>query len=61
MKSTFLNYLPLAGLAAVALNSCGTGGPGHSDYLTGVGGTIHQQTSSGSNHPAPAIPDELKV
>ena len=59
MKSTFLNFLPLAGFAAVALNSCGTGGPGHSDYLTGVGGPVHQQTSSGSGHPAPAIPDDV--
>ena len=59
MKSTFLNYLPLAGFAAAALSSCGTGGPGPSDYLTGVGGSVHQQTSSGSGHPAPAIPDDV--
>ncbi len=41
------------------LNSCGTGGPRKSDYLTGVGGPVQKQTSSGANHPAPAIPDDV--
>lgn len=59
MKSTFLKHLPLASLAAFALASCGTGGPGRSDYLTGVGGSVHQQTSGGPHHPAPAIPDDV--
>ena len=27
--------------------------------MRGLGGTIHQQTSGGSNHPAPAIPDDV--
>ncbi len=59
MKSTFLNYLPLCGLAAMALNSCGPSGPQRSDYLAGVGGPVHQQTSGGTGHPAPAIPDDV--
>ncbi len=59
MKSTFLNYLPLAGLAVFALCSCGTSGPRRSDYLAGVGGPIHRQTSGGPHHPAPAIPDDV--
>lgn len=57
-QSTFLKYLPLLGTAAFVLNSCGLGGPGKSDYLTGVGNPVHQQTSGGANHPAPAIPDD---
>ncbi len=56
-KSSFLNYLPLSGL--VALSSCGPSGPGHSDYLAGIGGPVVQQTSSGAGHPAPAIPDDV--
>ena len=59
MKSTFLNYLPFVGLAVIALNSCGTAGPRRSDYLAGVGGPIHRQTSGGPHHPAPAIPDDV--
>ncbi len=58
-KSSFLNYLPLPGLVALALNSCGPSGPGHSDYLAGIGGPVVQQTSSGAGHPAPAIPDDV--
>ncbi len=58
-KSTFLNHLPLAGLSALALSACGTGGPGHSDYLKGVGSPVQQQTSGGAGHPAPAIPDDV--
>ena len=58
-KSTFVNYLPLSVLAAVSLSSCGPSGPARSDYLAGVGGPVHQQTSSGASHPAPAIPDDV--
>lgn len=58
-KSTFLNYLPVFGVAAFALISCGPPVPGRSDYLAGVGGPIHQQTSGGPHHPAPAIPDDV--
>jgi hypothetical protein len=57
-QSTILNYLPLLAAGASVLNSCGTGGPHKSDYLTGVGNPVHQQTSSGASHPAPAIPDD---
>ena len=59
MKSTFLNYLPLFGLVAITLNSCGPSGPRRSDYLAGMGGPIHRQTSGGPGHPAPAIPDDV--
>ncbi|MEY3896888.1 MAG: hypothetical protein RLZZ214_2409, partial [Verrucomicrobiota bacterium] len=58
-KSTFLNHLPLFGLAAMTLSACGPSGPAGSNYLAGVGGPIHQQTSSGAGHPAPAIPDDV--
>lgn len=59
MKSTFLKLLPLSSLATLALNSCGPSNPGYSNYLTGVGGPISQQTSGGAGHPAPAIPDDV--
>jgi hypothetical protein len=59
MKSTFLNYLPIFGLAAFVLNSCGPTVPGQSNYLKGLGGPIHQQTSGGPHHPPPAIPDDV--
>ena len=58
-QSTFLKHLPLLGAAGFLLSSCGTSGPRKSDYLTGVGGTVQQRTSSGANHPAPAIPDDV--
>ena len=58
-QSTFLNHLPLFGLAAMTLSACGPSGPAGSNYLAGVGGPIHQQTSSGAGHPAPAIPDDV--
>jgi hypothetical protein len=58
MKSTFLNSLPFLGLI-LALNSCDLGRPPGSDYLAGVGAPIHQQTSGGPHHPAPAIPDDV--
>jgi hypothetical protein len=59
MKSSFLNYLPVFGLAAFLLNSCGPSVPGQSNYLKGLGGPIHQPTSGGPHHPAPAIPDDV--
>jgi L,D-transpeptidase catalytic domain len=59
MKPSFLNYLLTSGLAAFALNSCGTPAPAYSNYLTGMGGQIHQPVSGGSGHPAPAIPDDV--
>lgn len=58
-KSTLVNYLPISVLAALSLSSCSPSGPARSDYLAGVGGPVHQQTSSGANHPAPAIPDDV--
>ena len=59
MKSSFLNYLPIFGLAVLLLSSCGPTVPGQSDYLKGLGGPIQQQTSGGPHHPAPAIPDDV--
>lgn len=59
MKSSFLKYLPIFGLALFLLNSCGPTVPGQSDYLKGLGGPIHQPTSGGPHHPAPAIPDDV--
>ncbi len=59
MKSISLNHLSLLGLLTLTLSSCFTGGPGKSDYLTGVGGSVHQPTSGGPHHPAPAIPDDV--
>jgi L,D-transpeptidase catalytic domain len=46
-------------LAITILSSCGPSGPGQSNYLKGLGGPISKSTSSGSNHPAPAIPDDV--
>jgi len=48
----------IASLVCLALSSCGTSTPG-SDYLAGVGGPIHQQTSGGPHHKPPAIPDDI--
>lgn len=61
MKLFNLSRLHLAtiGLGCVALSSCGPSGPGRSDYLAGVGGPVHRQTSGGPQHPAPAIPDDV--
>lgn len=53
------SHLPIFGLLAVALNSCGPSAPPGSNYLAGLGGPIHQQTSGGPYHPAPAIPDDV--
>jgi hypothetical protein len=39
--------------------SCINTAPPGSDYLAGIGGPIHQQTSGGPYHPAPAIPDDV--
>ncbi len=46
-------------LAALALASCGGGAPPGSDYLAGVGGPVHRQTSGGPYHKPPAIPDDI--
>jgi hypothetical protein len=61
MKLFSLSHLHLAtiGLGVVVLSSCGPSGPGRSDYLAGVGGPVHRQTSGGPHHPAPAIPDDV--
>lgn len=59
MKLSFLHYLVLHGLLVSGLNSCGPATPGESDYLKGLGGPIHQPTSGGPHHPAPAIPDDV--
>ncbi|MEX1116138.1 MAG: L,D-transpeptidase family protein [Akkermansiaceae bacterium] len=52
-------HMVAIGLGCIALNSCGPSGPSRSDYLAGVGGPVHQQTSGGPHHPAPAIPDDV--
>jgi hypothetical protein len=52
-----LTLLPLVG--GLALSSCGPSGPRQSNYLSGVGGPVRQDTSGGANHPAPAIPDDV--
>jgi hypothetical protein len=60
MKSfTSLTYLPWLGAGALALSSCGPAVPGQSDYLAGLGGSIHQPTSGGPSHSPPAIPDDV--
>ncbi len=46
-------------LAITILSSCSPSGPGQSNYLKGLGGPISNPISSGSNHPAPAIPDDV--
>ncbi len=38
--------------------SCFNSAPPGSDYMAGIG-AIHQQTSGGPHHPAPAIPDDV--
>ena len=58
-KSTFVNYLPVLGLAAMTLSACGPSTPARSNYLAGLGGTVQQQTSGSAGHPAPAIPDDV--
>ena len=59
VKLRFFNHLLFSGLAAFALNSCGPAAPAYSNYLTGVGGSVHQSVSGGNGHPAPAIPDDV--
>lgn len=54
------SMLPLlcsAGLLALA--SCAPEVGSRGDYLAGIGGPIRQATSGGSDHPAPAIPDDV--
>ena len=46
-------------MAVCVLNSCGPAAPAYSNYLTGMGGPIHQSVSGGGSHPAPAIPDDV--
>jgi L,D-transpeptidase catalytic domain len=58
-KSIFLNRLSIWALAAVTLSGCGPSGPKRSNYLVGVGGPIQPKNSSGTGHPAPAIPDDV--
>ena len=43
---------------SLLLVSCFNSSPPGSDYMAGIG-SIHQQTSGGSHHPAPAIPDDV--
>jgi hypothetical protein len=45
--------------SALFLGSCGPSTPPGSDYLAGVGGPIHRQTSGGPHHAPPAIPDDV--
>jgi len=54
-----ITRLCATGLAALALSSCGSSGPQHSDYLRGIGGTVQQQASGGPYHSPPAIPDDI--
>ena len=44
---------------ALAMTACGPSGPQDSGYMAGVGRTDRTLTSGGSNHPAPAIPDDV--
>jgi hypothetical protein len=44
---------------SLALTSCFNSSSPGSDYLAGIGRPVHQQTSGGPNHPAPAIPDDV--
>ena len=45
--------------SSILLVSCINDTPPGSDYLAGIGGAVHQQTSGGSVHPTPAIPDDV--
>lgn len=49
-------FVPLG--AVLGLSACGPSSPPGSDYMAGIGGPRQQQTS-GTNHPAPAIPDDI--
>jgi hypothetical protein len=59
MNFNFLKYLPLFAGAPLALNSCQIGGGNQPTYLTGLGGSIHQEVSGGPHHSPPAIPDDV--
>lgn len=50
-------FLPLVG--SLISTSCFNSDPRKSNYLSGVGGSVRQDTSSGANHPASAIPDDV--
>lgn len=45
-------------VTSLLLVACASKPPG-SDYLAGIRGPVHQQTSGGSTHPDPAIPDDV--
>lgn len=51
-----MKYLSLLGISLL-VSSCFS--PTGSDYLAGIGGATRQQTSGNSEHPAPAIPDDV--
>ena len=59
VKTSYHLSIPLFALLAICLPSCAPPIPGQSDYLKGVGGSIHQPVSGGPHHPAPAIPDDV--
>ncbi len=52
-----MKYLFLLSFSLL-LASCFNSSPPGSDYMAGIG-PIHQKTSGGANHPAPAIPDDI--
>lgn len=49
--------LPLT--ASLLVASCINPSPPGSDYLAGIGGPVKQDATGGTNHPAPAIPDDV--
>ncbi|MEY3393890.1 MAG: hypothetical protein RL346_126 [Verrucomicrobiota bacterium] len=51
------HFLSLACMLMVV--SCVQTSPPGSDYMAGLGGSIHRPTSGGPYHPAPAIPDDV--
>ena len=54
-----MNFPNLFIASATALVLCSCGGTPGSDYLAGVGGPIHRETSGGPYHKPPAIPDDI--
>ncbi|WP_411827819.1 L,D-transpeptidase [Luteolibacter sp. AS25] len=52
-----MKYLPLL-IVSGLLSSCFSGSSG-SDYLAGINGPVKQQTSGATNHPTPAIHDDV--
>jgi hypothetical protein len=45
--------------SSLLLASCFNSAPPGSDYLAGIGGSIHQQASGSPHHPDPAVPDDV--